>query len=821
MSKLNAPQILSVLPSFYGTELMVKFSHNITISNEQVKEMVVYIKDLYNNFITTINSKSYSLTNQEAFFTINETLLTIGQYYKIQLAYKDQNDEIGYYSSVGIIKYTSQPTVKIKPLNEGGSNQIQSEFIGVFSSEDFTEKLYSSYYVLTDSSGGLIYQSPEKVHNSAQDTDDEQIEVFKLNQDLSDNEYYKLQFFITTNNGLTDKSFNYEIHKNLNKLNAELGSSIIKAENNRDNGYISVSLNRGNDILSINGQYVLSRIHKETQTRMVLKYFSFNNQTNSNIFLYNDYLIEQGQTYIYILQKFNNKLYSIDVRSNEVVAWFDDIFLYDGKKSLKINFNPTIDSFKTTIMEQKTETMGSKYPFVVRNSLVEYKEFPIGGLISYHSDENLTFFNKQIDKETNLTDSNFLNEREYRIMVLDWLNNGEPKFFKSPSEGSYLIRLMNISLTPETVLGRLLYSFSAQAYEIDEFNETNLLLYNILNHEIQKTDSVKKYVSRSLAGSLNIKDNLIENDDNELGAFEVKIEDAIPGTTFDIYLKGQNGYHTIMIGATGSYSCSNVLIDAIKISQGTTDISKYNKAIIHYAYEFYAKEFEYIEKIEVLPIKAFSLFGWFSAGNENQWFSDLYWLKDNLKYKTLNIKFLQFEKQNLIMLNSDITLTKDNINKYITTVGTLYYQNLKNNIFRIIFKNTDNTITHIISSFDKEVNINNSDLQSIKQEFGDTLVKIANPDVFDVNKIFTAKINETELIDLFDKHKYELTNINLSQLQIGLGLKINICFELLENVYHIESSNETVIEAKNKFQQAPTQSNFEAFLETLKAQGVS
>jgi hypothetical protein len=31
---------------------------------------------------------------------------------------------------------------------------------------------------------------------------------------------------------------------------------------------------------------------------------------------------------------------------------------------------------------------------------------------------------------------------------MDWLNNGEVKYFKSPTEGSYLVRLMNVSLTP-------------------------------------------------------------------------------------------------------------------------------------------------------------------------------------------------------------------------------------------------------------------------------------------------------------------------------------------------------------------------------------
>ena len=50
--------------------------------------------------------------------------------------------------------------------------------------------------------------------------------------------------------------------------------------------------------------------------------------------------------------------------------------------------------------------------------------------------------------EVSVTDDNMLMERNFKFKVMDWLNNGEVKYFKSPAEGSYLIRLMNVSLTP-------------------------------------------------------------------------------------------------------------------------------------------------------------------------------------------------------------------------------------------------------------------------------------------------------------------------------------------------------------------------------------
>jgi hypothetical protein len=62
---------------------------------------------------------------------------------------------------------------------------------------------------------------------------------------------------------------------------------------------------------------------------------------------------------------------------------FEDAFLFDGEKQLKIKYNPEISSFKTTHLESKIDTIGSKHPFIFRNGNVSYKEFPIAGLISY------------------------------------------------------------------------------------------------------------------------------------------------------------------------------------------------------------------------------------------------------------------------------------------------------------------------------------------------------------------------------------------------------------------------------------------------------
>ena len=70
-----------------------------------------------------------------------------------------------------------------------------------------------------------------------------------------------------------------------------------------------------------------------------------------------------------------------------------------------------------------------------------------------------------------------LRERLFREKVLKFLLANEVRLFRSPTEGMMLIKLTNISLTPNTQLGRRLWSFSAQATEIDTCSSTSLKKY--------------------------------------------------------------------------------------------------------------------------------------------------------------------------------------------------------------------------------------------------------------------------------------------------------------------------------------------------------
>jgi hypothetical protein len=157
---------------------------------------------------------------------------------------------------------------------------------------------------------------------------------------------------------------------------------------------------------------------------------------------------------------------------------------------LKVRFNPKITSFKTTVQENKKNTLGGRYPFVFRSGHTYYKEFPISGLISYLMDDNESFVSKAKElyitewkPTTNITDENVLLERLFKLKVMEWLNDGRPKLFKSPQEGNYIVRLMNVSLSPNDTVSRMLHTFSCQAVEIADYTPDNLLTYKLLETE--------------------------------------------------------------------------------------------------------------------------------------------------------------------------------------------------------------------------------------------------------------------------------------------------------------------------------------------------
>ena len=175
-------------------------------------------------------------------------------------------------------------------------------------------------------------------------------------------------------------------------------------------------------------------------------------------------------------------------------------------------------------MESKVNTIGGSYPFIFRNGDTNYKEFSIGGLLSFNGDEQYKFRhgakigvarpdtrtrsrteaidNIENSNTTNLTSANFKLEREFKLQVLDWLNNGKPKLFRSPGEGNYIVQLMNTSLTPTDSLGRMIHSFNTSATEMMDYTWNNLNDLGYMELNIESNNGHALDSARNPLGSL-------------------------------------------------------------------------------------------------------------------------------------------------------------------------------------------------------------------------------------------------------------------------------------------------------------------------------
>ena len=171
-------------------------------------------------------------------------------------------------------------------------------------------------------------------------------------------------------------------------------------------------------------------------------------------------------------------------------------------------------------------------------------------------------------KTTDLVNYNIAAERQFKLDVLEWLTNGQPKLFRSPTEGNYIVRLLNTSLTPNDTLGRMLHTFNCTAYEIDDMTYDNLNNYGFIHNNLDVVETqILRFRTINLVDLYNNLDNTNHELDETDGSIEllinpqngsaitaqsVLIEDCEYGDMFSIDNK------PIMIGATQTYNLNNL-----------------------------------------------------------------------------------------------------------------------------------------------------------------------------------------------------------------------------------------------------------------------
>lgn len=595
VEKLYPPTISGSIPAFYdengAVSITVPFSMNRAVSASSVGGFALKIKTAQSNvWLTTLEIRNIEdisgyIANRQITFSWNDSArnkIKLGQYLKFQLAYIAKTTGVtGYFSTVAIGKYTSKPTIYLQNAASNGSsipNFLQT-YTGVYQpGEDKSERPYQYCFLLYDTNMSLIETSGWKIHNSIEDetinqtlTLDQASDTYIYETSLEENKVYYVQYGVRTINNLEIFTPAYPCAE-INGGDDSLSLS-MNVVNNFDEGYIQISFNdtqenNEEDNITVSLQIERSEITDGFQGWRILKKVYFASYSDVKAWSFRDFTVEQGVAYKYRYKIYNsnNVVARQSTAQDVVVADFEDMFLLgaDGLQ-VKIRFNPKVSSFKDTILEQKTDTIGSRFPFIFRNGVVSYKQFPIAGLISYRADNNEMFLNHLDDlniileqyterqqspvgdtddsyKSAETLDSvgyNMLAERRFKLKLLNWLNDGKIKLFRSPAEGNYLVRIMNVSLSPEDKVGRMLHNFSCQAYEIEELTYNNLLNLGFINID-EKEEITKTTVTVPLSTK-------VSNDT------PVKLNDYPIYESASIYLSGNtqsSGWLYVRIGAS-------------------------------------------------------------------------------------------------------------------------------------------------------------------------------------------------------------------------------------------------------------------------------
>lgn len=689
MAKLFPPILEGTIPAFYSENGIVKitipFSMNRAVSPVQVKGLVLKIKTVQSSsylYTAQINNELYfdlenspwveftfgkDSTNTEENNFINN--LKVGQFYKFQLAYLGLDDKVGHYSTVAIGKYTTKPNLYINNLNANFINTHEYKYIGYYSQRngDITERVYSYRFDIYDYNNKIIATSGEQLHNSSNDTElDESYDEFLFSQDLELNKPYRVKYTITTVNGLTISSYRYRIMQKLT-IDPEVKAS-LKASANYDNGYINVSLIGDKDENGMEepatGAFLLTRACEDSNYTIwdEISRFKLATQIPSRQ-LWRDYTIEQGKNYIYSLQQYNdNGLYSNRMLSNTVFGDFEDAFLFDGNRQLKIKYNPKMSNFKADIMETKIDTIGSKHPFIFRNGKVYYREFAISGLISYYMDEENLFLSEEEsmikEKTTNLTSENLAQERNFKMKVYEWLTDGKPKLFRSPSEGNFIVRLMNVSMTPNDTVGRMLHTFNATAYEIAEYNYENLNEFDFIHLKDPEVPQLRwetiKFNERDEQGKFVYLNGKL----NKHPVYTVRLVDMIPGDQFKIILENDDT-QIIQIGVTGSYYIDlGVPIKSIELIINEKNPLLREGSMTYSYYSIQSNIFDKISNVTVSEVPVRQFIGHHDVIKEIEYVYD----KENDKwYKNPKIDIIEFYNLYASKRTNEKIIEKDNI----------------------------------------------------------------------------------------------------------------------------------------------------------------
>ena len=464
--------------------------------------------------ITNIKEDTTKTSDDRYYIELNKTDIQggkfeINQYYKVQMRFTHKDapaapsnqaldawlaaniNLFSEWSTVCLIRGISTPQLAVSGFTIEGGEISWANYNPIiygtlsFKNEEETEKLKSYQIKLYDENNNLLTDSRIQYTNTNSFS-------YGLNYNFVAGAKYKFTIECTTMN-LYSAIATYEFTTSTEE--SEILDFTFIAEADEDNGRVILTIRKSNITDGFTGELVLRRTSNKTNFTIWedLKTYKYKEATAIKE-TFNDMTIESGVWYKYYLQKRSNGVAaSTKYIKTPIMVIFDDMFLTTKDRQLKIKFNPTVSSFKRTIQESRTDTLGSQFPFVRRNGYANYAQFPIGGLISFQIDESDLFtsleelFGKHLYLYTDYNDdhriteaNNIVYEKLFKDKVIEFLYSEQPKLFRSATEGNFIVKIMDASFSPNATLGRRIVSFTATAYEVAECNIDNFKKYDIL-----------------------------------------------------------------------------------------------------------------------------------------------------------------------------------------------------------------------------------------------------------------------------------------------------------------------------------------------------
>ena len=442
------------------------------------------------------------------------------------------NQTFSEWSTVMVIKAIAQPEVYIENAGTLRTDVIASKqteasltplFVGDYIDNASEEPLEKYKFDLYDETGKTLIESSDWIQAVSGKNCS-----YRFKTMLTNNESYRVYFSIVTRNGYETRTY-YDFQaikvylESLTDVSIRVDDADVFC---RENGCMRIYLTAKSPLT---GCYVLTRTSEESNYQVYedLKYFNYFEEEFSDTLLYIDYIIESGIKYKYAFQYQNSQgLRSAPLQEDGMTVParsvdFEYSYIYRDGVQLRLKFNQKLSSFKHTTLASKQDTLGDQFPHLSKNGYAYYAEFPISGLISFQMDEDQTFFTLKTDGyyynnelvipadkfsvstatrgdesvppylpiDSSITDNNIFIERKFREKAEQFLNDFTYKLYKSPTEGNIVIGLINMSMTPNASLGRMIFEFSATAYEvlentIDDLNEVGIIDVGIFNNEV-------------------------------------------------------------------------------------------------------------------------------------------------------------------------------------------------------------------------------------------------------------------------------------------------------------------------------------------------